>query len=169
MARLAFFSLLVTVFSVVQVAVADSVPSGTYRFQRTDSVSYLTDSQGQAGAPVVQLPLIHIAAAQKWDVLYSETDDTVTIQSQGSKLYLSMDDVSLVNSLNSTITVETEAQKWRLIYSANKDAYFIQYPEVVQNELLVVDDSLLRLTPTQLALRPKEAYQDTQTWTLTRV
>ncbi|KAG0195995.1 hypothetical protein BGX28_000259, partial [Mortierella sp. GBA30] len=166
MVRINLLSYLAVVFVSVHAALADPVPSGTYKIVK--GIQHITDIKGKQGQPVfVQPPYKPISNGQKWEIV-DNGDGTVMIKNKQSSLYLSISQpVSSPWAGLKPITVENDAQKWELVYSANQEAHFIQYPETS----LVIDiasEKSLKSFPPRLALSIRNAYEDNQVWKLVR-
>ncbi|KAG9320166.1 hypothetical protein KVV02_001786 [Mortierella alpina] len=168
MVRIAIFSSLAVALMSAQVVFAEVVPTGTYRIVK--GAQHVSDVRGRSGQPVALTPpYTAIRDAQKWDIINSN-NDTVIIQNKKSKLYLSVSEpFDISRAGGNTIKVESQPHNWNLEYSANQDAYFIQYAGVVGNGRFVVYESEVKALPAQLSLQERFAYEDTQVWKLHRV
>ncbi|KAF9980495.1 hypothetical protein BGZ75_008392 [Mortierella antarctica] len=130
MVRIAIFSSLAVALMSAQAVFAEVVPTGTYRIVK--GAQHVSDVRGRSGQPVALTPpYTAIRDAQKWDIINSN-NDTVIIQNKKSKLYLSVSEpFDISRAGGNTIKVESQPHHWNLEYSANQDAYFIQYAGVV--------------------------------------
>ncbi|KAF9950720.1 hypothetical protein BGZ70_001257 [Mortierella alpina] len=167
MVRIAFISSLAVALMLAQAVLAEVVPTGTYRIVK--GAQHVSDVRGRSGQPVALTPpYTAIKEAQKWDIINS-TNDTVIIQNKKSKLYLSVSEPFInTRAVDSIIKVESQAHEWELEYSANQDAYFIQYAGAVGIGRFVVYESEVKAFPTQLSLQERFAYEDSQVWKLHR-
>ncbi|KAF9290309.1 hypothetical protein BGZ68_007402 [Mortierella alpina] len=151
-----------------QAVLAEVVPTGIYRIVK--GAQHVSDVRGRSGQPVALTPpYTAIKDAQKWDII-NTSNDTVVIQNKKSKLYLSVSEpIDVSREEGSIIKVENQAHEWKLEYSANQDAYFIQYAGAVKYGRFVVYESEVKAFPTQLSLQERFAYEDSQVWKLHRV
>ncbi|WP_328412197.1 hypothetical protein [Nocardia sp. NBC_00403] len=137
------------------------IPAGVYSISRSGNRLLTFEHGAEKGSPAVLLPPTGQPGIQEWEVRI-DSNGNVTIRNLQSQTYLGYE---ADPQLNMPVGSYPEPREWALYQSAEPFTFHVVVPGgPIEGRELTLDESLLRIYPPRIALRPLDVHDLRQPW-----